>query len=372
MKVKTFHFFYSTSWKLQVGFILLLMLPACLTKISLDVPATNSPNLAITAFLLKENPSNLNVTVAKVSNFVANDFPEPITNAVVKLIAQGGAEVQIPHTAKGQYEREFPTDDPSFLIEVGQSYQVQVVTAEGKTYASTFEHLHAVPKPTGLSFTVENRQTINEIKNIVNQQFIRFYIYTPLSLPGSEEKAVFKWNVEGTYRFIEPLITVGVPNSRICYITNIMQRDQPIVFNGLESSQSVLNQHYLMEEKMDYRFSQGFYISVFQQSISESAFIYWNQIDKIVGLSGNFFDASPGKIKGNFHNLEDSTEDVFGYFYTASQDTIRMFISQSEFEVAPKAICPVEVPNIDSIPPGCENCLEIPNSTLQRPAFWIE
>ncbi len=50
------------------------------------------------------------------------------------------------------------------------------------------------------------------------------------------------------------------------------------------------------------------------------------------------FEPPVGKAKGNFHSLDDD-EEIFGYFYTTSEQLYRIYNSP-EFAGNPHILCP--------------------------------
>jgi len=135
----------------------------------------------------------------------------------------------------------------------------------------------------------------------------------------------------------------------------------------------VLEKQFIIEEELNHRFARGYYLTVRQQSISEEAFEYWESIRKVVDISGNFFEAPPGKIRGNFSNTADPEEDVFGYFSAIQEDTIRLFVSPADINEVILPLCPGSVA-VGQEPPRfiCFECLLLPNSSSQKPDYWIQ
>lgn len=363
-----------TILRYTLGSLVLIGLGSCLTEIDLAAPPTTANNLAITATLLKSSPSVLNVNVSQVDNFSGFSAPTPINNAQVFLVDEQGGGVSIPLQFEGGYRLVIPENGGSISIEEGRSYQLQVNTAEGKTYTSTFETLQPVPKASGLSYELETRESINENEDIVDQTFVRFFINTPLTADNSDKKAVLKWDMTGTYRFVESADErENIPSQKSCYVSEVLQRERPVVFNGNQSPRPVLEKQFIIEEKLDYRFVTGYYLTVRQQSISEAAFEYWESIRKVVDISGNFFEAPPGKIQSNLSNTADSEEDVFGFFSVIQEDTIRLHVSPRDIDQVILPLCPATVP-AGQEPPRfiCFECLLITNSTSQKPDYWIQ
>lgn len=362
-----------TKLSYALGTLLLMGLGSCLSEIDLAAPPSTANNLAITATLLKSSPSTLHVTVSQVDNFSGFSTPIPVNDAQVFLLNEQGEGISVPLQFEGIYRLTIP-DNGSMAIEEGQSYQLQINTIEGKTYTSSFEKLNAVPTASGLTYELETREDINEFEDIVDQTFIRFFINTPLTADSGGDKAVLKWDMTGTYRFVESLDErENIPSQKSCYVSEILQRERPVVFNGNESPRSVLEKQFIIEEELNHRFARGYYLTVRQQSISEEAFEYWESIRKVVDISGNFFEAPPGKIRGNFSNTADPEEDVFGYFSAIQEDTIRLFVSPADIDQIILPLCPGSVA-VGQEPPRfiCFECLLLPNSSSQKPDYWIQ
>lgn len=354
--------------------VLLVSLWGCLSQIDLPAPPSDAENIAITATLRKDVPSVLDVRVVTVDNFSGFSAPIPIDNANIFLKDDLGNASFVPLRFSGQYRRVLEGGEGEVVVEAGRSYQLEVNLGNGRVYTSEFEQLSAVPKATGISYAVETREAISETGSIIDQDFVRFFIDTPLRLNGSSSKAVLKWDMEGVHKIVESVPeNVQVPNQKTCYIFEDLQLERPVVFNGNESAKDVLERQFIIEERVDSRFAQGFYLVVRQQAITEGAFDYWESIRKVVDRSGNFFDEPPGKIRGNFSNLENPDEDVFGYFSAVQEDTIRLYIPPSALDLTIFPECPATIPAGQEPPRAfCFDCLLLRNSTIQKPDFWIE
>lgn len=357
-----------------LSYILLVGLWGCLSQIDLPAPPSDAENVAITATLRKDAPSVLDVRVVRVDNFSGFSSPIPIDNANIFLKDDLGNESFVPLRFSGQYRRVLEGGEGEVVIEAGRSYQLEVNLGQGRIYTSAFEQLSDVPEATAINYAVETREAINETGSIVDQNFVRFFIDTPLRVNGADSKAVLKWDMEGVHKIVESVpADAQVPNQRTCYVFEDLQLERPVVFNGNESGKEILERQFIIEERVDSRFAQGFYLVVRQQSITEGAFDYWESIRKVVDRSGNFFDEPPGKIRGNFSNLEDPNEDVFGYFSAVQEDTIRLYIPPSALGLTIFPECPSTIPAGQDPPRAfCFDCQLLRNSTTQKPDFWIE
>jgi hypothetical protein len=289
----------------------------------------------------------------------------------VVLIDEFNNGIDIPMQAPGIYELELIPGASGLEVRRGGAYQLSVSTPDGRNYLSTFETLRSVPEPLGVRTLTARRDVLNEVGNIVDQAYIRFLLTTPLKTTAGEIPSYLKWDFTGTYKFRESTLSGPFPpGAKTCYINEALNLENVVVFDGTEARQDILRDFFILEEPFDYRFSEGFYLTLRQQSLSEEAFRYWNEISKVVNISGNFFEAPPGKVQGNFRNVDNAEEDVSGYFYATEETIFRLFIPPGN--EPPSPFCPLTISSAASVDTTCMDCLLRAGSTTIKPDFWEE
>jgi hypothetical protein len=92
---------------------------------------------------------------------------------------------------------------------------------------------------------------------------------------------------------------------------------------------------------------------------------YWEQIGQVVNRTGGVFEAPAGKVKGNFRNVDDENEEVFGYFYATEEAVVRYKVGPG-ISYLPHLCSPLGPPQN----PYCGNCLAHPRSSLDKPDYW--
>lgn len=370
-------------WIRKIGSCLILLLTvivldSCLSEIDLDVPENDSESIAIVARLEFGDPSIARVRITSLANFIGFDQAVPILGAKVALLDENDNSINLPAELeadlngklieKGNYRVSIGNEFP---VRIGDAFKIRIELGN-KVYESTLETVADVPKADNVFVQLVTREELNNAGNIVDNSYLQFFLNTPLRAPSDMTKVYLKWDFEGVYQVIETGLDVLIPPpTDICYVTIPLSTDKIRVFNGKESREDFLQEEFMLEEKLDFRFSVGFYLAVFQQSISQGAYNYWSQINSITDLSGNFFEDPPGKVLGNISNISDPDEEVFGYFSTLRTDTIRFYVNPADYLVRPK--CPfTALPNDATIEASCFDCLLLRNSTTVRPNYWIE
>lgn len=363
---------YSKCFRLLPAVLLCLgLLGGCLEEIKLEVPEVESTSLAIRGRLVNSEPPVISVRIVQLSNFNASSIPQPVGGASVVLIDQFNRGVDIPEREEGLHELVLTPASTDLTLAEGGTYTLSVSTPEGRNYLSEPEVLHGVPEPLDIRQSTVSRDVLDQLGNIERQDFVRFFLTTPVR-PGAGERPVyFKWDFIGTYKFLESVLpTTGTETAKTCYIFELLNQESPVVFNGSESREEIIQDLFILEEPFDHRFANGFYLTVAQQSLSEGAYHYWEQIGDVLKSSGNFFETPPGKVKGNFRNVDDPAEEVFGYFYATEEKIIRYFVDLGPSP--PEALCPLSAASSETIDTTCTDCLLRAGSTLMKPDFWEE
>ncbi len=359
--------------KILLVCILALGYFACLDEIPLANSENTLDRIMIRGKLSYGTPSMVSLAISDLSDFSPSDSPVPIVDAIVLLKSANGEAVAIPMTTIGSYELAIPSNHPTMPIEIGQSYQVTVQLPNNRNYESTLEPLIGVPAIKAVHKNVIERPVLDDLENIESRLFLEITLDTPLELPNNPNRSFLKWEFEGTYRFPESAIaTEPLKPVNVCYNFDPLNLDKVVVFDGNQAAQPILNNHFLLEEPLDFRFYRGFYLKIVQQSLSEGAFKYWKELNTIIDRDGSFFETLPAIVRGNFKQLENPAEIVFGYFYTTMEDSIRIFISQDEAEF-PTPMCRevADRETFNSQPNLCRNCLLKAGSTVNKPDFWI-
>lgn len=351
-----------------LGVLILFWESSCIDIISLDTPELNPQKIVIQASVKKGNPSLIEVYINQSAEFVKIASGIQISGASVKLLDEAQRSILIPEQKPGFYKLNW-TNNTDFDIEVGKSYQLHVEHPDGNIYQSDFDRIHAVPEAKGINIGLETRDVLNEQENIITTQFIKFLMETSLKHPVEENKAYLKWDMEGVYQYLELPAPIPIPGPKTCYIYESIGLDKVNIFNGFETSTPELENHLLFEEPINGSYSVGYYLTVYQQSLSKTSYEYWEQVREVSAREGSLFESPPGKIKSNIYNINDETEQVLGYFYTTEIDTIRRLIRASDVNY-PKQPCTGFT--YEEAPNTCRNCLLWPNSTTRKPSFWVD
>jgi len=214
---------------------------------------------------------------------------------------------------------------------------------EEKEYESTFESLSPVPPIIDLSYEVFMKNVVNAIDEFTPRRFARYRVTTPLTIGTNGEKTRLRWSI---LQLNPPVTGNGTLISGRCLSFENPDFSHLEILDGNKVADDTIRLP-VYETLIQPFFSETYYLAVYQESLSQSAYNYWKELKTNVERDGTQFQPAVGVIRSNFRNVADEKEPVFGYFYVSAQDTmlIKACLEEAAFEVSPfpSSIC--DLPN---------------------------
>ncbi len=362
----------------QLGSIILLsfLVGNCLDPIEFERPVTIKNGVAIQGKLNKGNPSYLNVSIREIFNFEKNS--NLINVQSVRLIDGTGNSINIATRRDGVYYKAFSEAESDFTIEYGEGYKIRVEMRDDRIFESSLDTIFPVPTPEKLSVTKETVRGINSIGNVEDLTAISFSIDTPLKVSPEAENARLLWELESTHIFSDSPEAYGLfscapvrvdAQAKQCYVTSSLFTNY-IPLNGPAINSPSIEKYELLEIVPNWLFAEGYYLTVYQESLTQASFEYWKQVHQLVSRTGDIFEPPDAKVITNLVNIDNPAEEVFGFFYATEEKALRAYVSP-DLADNPRPFCPEPI-IFGAAPPGCCNCLSFPNSTTEKPSWWIE
>lgn len=346
--------------------LLIILYNSCLEEITLKDQSFETDAIIAQGKLVKGSPSVAEVKLERVGDFNGFQTATYLSGASVKLIDENGVAIELPEKfSQKMYAATIPQNHPDFRVETGKSYRLEFTLANGQRYESTLEPLLPVPAIDQINLKKIERTELNEDGIIISTDYLQFLLGAQLKQADSEEKARLRWEFFSAFQITDD-------SQKLCYYYEPLVPSGVFIYNGDEFDEDKIEMLPQAEVQLNYRFAEGLYATIVQESLSEEAFEYWDQIKKLISRSGNMFDPPPGKITSNLRNIANPEEEVYGYFYATEQDTFRMLIRPEEVG-NPQTYCPLPPPKEPPpSPTWCDDCLLRPGSTLWKPSYWIE
>jgi hypothetical protein len=266
----------------------------------------------------------------------------PVQGCIVGVEDELGQRVGYQEVSPGHYEGDLPA---SFL-RVGKSYAVTVISAEGKLYRSDYDTLLACPPVDKVYYEVQRWGTSDPEVNLDGIQFF-------CDVTGDEDAARnYRWLVEATWEYRAPYtstyIYMGGPilplledTVSTCYKTEpiasiFTASTKSLSVNGLRKN--TLNR--VTNETPRLQFTYSLYVK--QQSLTNAAFEYWDQLKSMTSETGGLYETQPPITQGNLYNVADPQERVLGYFYATQPQEKRIFVDEEFDFYIPRYECTLD------------------------------
>ena len=337
-----------------------LLLSACVERIELDESLDGKPLVVIEGTITDANePYQIRLSYASTTLRIFDG--DEISGAEVYIEDETGRRAVLTETKElGTYE----TDSTTFRGRVGGTYTLHVTLPDSRTYASRPETILPAPPIDSIYYTLESRTQVNLLNEVSEEWGLQFYVDTG---SGEDRPGYYRWTYAETYQFFPPL------SDYICFQTIAPTR--PLVLASTQDlrTDQIERQAVNFVEKTGRKLQIRYSLLIRQQSLTERAYRFWQNVQEQQTLTGSVFDPPPAPIPGNLYSTNNEQEVVLGYFSATGVAEKRIFVSRSEVPVDPGGP-PGQYPECDDDngrPANyCYSCLQIPGTTTEPPSFW--
>lgn len=339
-----------------------LFASACIDEIDFDVPREYQNSTVIVGKIVKGNPSSVEVFIQKIFDFSFED--DVYVNAQsVRIVNESGDKIEVPLTGLGLYTIDLD-GSTGFDVEIGDAFSLEVDLFDGQRFKSSLETIIPVPKMEKLESKLIQKEIINFQNETVIRPRVTYAVSSPLVAEQNQQATNIKWDFEFTYKFTDN-------TNKSCYVSGFPDFDLIQLVDAKTIGLPSIEDYQVLEQNVTNLLTEGQYISVIQEALSDDAFKFWEQTRELSTNSGTFYEPPPGQVITNFEATSDTEGAVFGYFYGTQHDTLRVFVDSTFVNQNP-TICP-SPPSQDPNPPcdQCCDCENAANSTTDKPSFWI-
>ncbi len=332
---------------------------SCLDQIDLGKNITDQESIVIDARLVSSDSSYVEVLITRLFNFQANQS-RPLETEAVYLRDADHNRLKIPAVGDGRYRCDIDSNS-NFLIRMGGFYSIEIIAKDGTVYESDEDQL--IDGPEGeLEARLIQKPVANEAGTTDSIDFVAFEMKIPIRREIDGALNRFRFRFERVYKLTDN-------RDQLCYFFDPFQVADLVILdaNILDNPDELTIP--LVDEQAQLYFSEGYYLNVFQESVSEDIARYFTELQTLLIRNGNMFEPPVGKLRGNFRSSKESDE-IFGFFQATRQRLYRKFI-HPDFAGNPALRCPSPQAGFQNR--DCENCIFFNNNTqLEKPSFWIE
>lgn len=342
---------------LLFSLIVIYTIFSCVDEVNLNVDTTQR-SVVIDGFVTDSlGDFTLKISESSVIGIGNDNILDPISGAKASVVDSDGTTYPYQEVENGTYLLN------SFKAFRGKSYYVDIVLPDGRHYQSKPSSLRSSSLIDDITYEVREESFRNNAGALVIENRIYTKIATDVS--KAESPPFLRWRVRGEYQFLEAYR--GALNPRYCYIPINLDINDIRIFNAADLNDGILYEQVIADTEYDFRFAIQFCYHISQYSISEEEYTYWKNIKEVIDIDGGLFDPPPGTIVGNIRNVDNPDDIAVGYFSVSSVFFKRAFVNRDDTGIFIRDKCGGF--RFD-VPFGCMNCLDITQSTLERPDYW--
>ncbi|MEQ9591872.1 MAG: DUF4249 domain-containing protein [Cyclobacteriaceae bacterium] len=356
-------------------FVLMIFFGACVDPLAIEVPDSASDEIVVDGFISDE-PGPYTVILTRSLGVTENlRNATPFSAREVSISDNLGNTERLTELELGFYQ----TSVSGIRGVPGRSYQLSIVTRDGKTYESTPQLMAPAGNIDTLYYEFESTQPLD------GPTESGFRIFLDAESPGGSDK-YFRWKFSGTYQVETypqlhdvPCGQSRCPAPRPCsgfIVANGLTAVAPCEccicwVKQMETSPKVSDNQFVSDGKFnrvevgfvpvtEWTFYTKYLVEVKQLSLSRDAFDYWRLVQAQSEGASSLFQPPFGQPKTNIHPTNGGNP-VQGIFYASSITEKRMFISRDDVPVN------IPVPSVN-IPEDCNIAFDF--STSNQPAEW--
>ena len=316
-----------------VVILLLLNITACIEEYNLEIDEYKNL-LVIEGSIIKED----SIQTVKISQTTPIDKPDsinPVSGCQVNVVNGNGLEFFFDETSPGTYTAKIPQENLQF----NEKFKLQVTTPDGNKYASHYETILEC-SPVDSIYPIAKKYQSAALQFESGLQY-----YIDLKAPDSFTRN-YRWAMVETWEYHAPYSL-----DAIFYVTGWDSWGHPIGYFDYDpehfldticwqtkkvsvlSSSSTRNLTVNEKKKIPLNYIPGtsiklsvkYSLLVKQYSLSDSAYLFWNQNKVETQESGGLYQSQPGQAISNIRNVNNSSEIVLGFFWASSFTEKRVF-----------------------------------------------
>ena len=358
--------------KLILFIICISALSSCIEEVDLGIEADEEVlNILIVESTLTNEMKNHRVILSRMDTIVdlgIDSIYSPFTpirdinrdlvkyesNANVTITNDNGTSYSFNESSPGIYESEV-----EFAAEMGNSYELNVVTANGKSYSSTkmqIEGLASVSniyaeKTTsesgaqGIGVFIDNTMETGNVQNLRYTYDETYKIIAPNWAPND-----FKLTNYDPCAL--PVVTYDLEiiereeEQQVCYGNNLSNS----IIQARQSNLGTNNIKKFMVrfiDKQNFIISHRYSIEVAQLVSNSASYSFYDQLNNFSQTGSIFSQVQPGFLEGNLSSDDGRQGSIIGFFDVVSVSKNRLFFNYSDFYAD------------EELPPYPFNCSEL-------------
>lgn len=252
----------------------------------------------------------------------------PIDDCQVSIWDDSGNRFPLHSVGDGRYEGVVGLE----YMGPGIAFRVEVLTPDNQLLRSAYDTMPAAPPMGRVHWAIETEELPGA--NNEKQQVVQFYYdysgqsehsrYARLSLHETWERHM-AFPIENIYA--GRITRIFPPDYSYYYCWNTNSHPDLFTISTLGFDRNEYRDFRLHSvSNRTSRLSVLYSLLVEQQSLSEQAYFFWDQMRQNSQTSGGLYGTQPLQVQGNLSNTTQPDNPVVGFFSASSVRTQRIFV----------------------------------------------
>ena len=301
------------------------LFPSCIRNIS--VPIRTVPPILVVEGWITTDPPPYSIKLSYSAMFTntyqagLDSAEQFITDAKVTIEDDLGDSTSCLWSSNGTYL----STDSSFTGNIGRTYTLKIYLSNGNTYVSKPEKITPVAPIDNISLTYDSSY-------IVNIRPTQIIVGINTHDPAGAQN-YYRWTASGYiprkswgFQCQYPYPPCGDPYSCSCFALceQYLEENQINVL-----SDQFIDGREILDQPVFYSPVYWFgdhYLEIKQYSISQEAYLFWEQYLAQTNRTGSILDPLPAPLNGNIYNQADSNSIALGLFSASAVYTKKVII----------------------------------------------
>lgn len=296
----------------------LLVLSGCIAQFIPDID--EEQELIVVEGLITDQPGTNAVKLSKSMPLGSKKVAKPLKGCTVWISDDQGGFFYLEEDIRGG---TYYTDPTTFQGVVGRKYTLHINTNNvysNLNYESYPMEMKPVPPIDSIYY---KKLSLGEGDGPwAAEEGCQIYLDT---YDPTNSCKYYRWEYSETWEFRLPY---SAPANRICWMSENSDRINIKSTSVLEEDRIDSYPLNFISNRTD-RLKVKYSILVYQYSLSEDEFLYWEKLQNISEEVGGLYDITPAAIPSNIWCIDDPNEKVLGYFSVSAKSSKRIFIKDT-------------------------------------------
>lgn len=324
---------------LKIFILVLILLQGCIKEYYPEIKSADVSQYVINGYI--DNTDSIQkVTISMTSSLEEKQFI-PVAGCTVVVSNDKGNSFSFNYLGNGVYGLHI---DKALRVP-GATFSIEVVTPDGEKITSEPEMMLPSPPIDSVYYERENIEGVIPGKFLEGIRFLadlegnntdaRNFRWEAIETYEYEVDYPREWYYDGEIHHIDP----PDYSLKVCWMTKMVPAIYTLTTKNLAENRYTGLPLFFVDNLTN-KLLIGYSLLLKQYSLSDAAYVYWDQLKANSFEQGGLYDTQPFSVKGNLTNMTNTGKEVLGYFGASAVSEKRIFVKEvAGLEIYPPTTC---------------------------------